>query len=174
MTLTLKVEFNGHLFLEGSPGVKSANLWKKVGGRVWRARSASLHGGLGRSPSGVQGQSSLSGGQGAKPPWSWRHFSLMKANFAWIFDTIMSFYHWRHTAEYQDYCRISKSELTVATTAGWFPGRNICQWASPTEVVCTIQGLIPTLSVHFVYCFICFNSNFCLSKQQLRSDSCHQ
>ena len=32
----------------------------------------------GLAPSGVQGQSAWSGGQGATPPWSWKHFSILK------------------------------------------------------------------------------------------------
>ena len=44
-------------------------------------RGARAYNGVwGWSPSGVQGQSPWSGGQGAKPPWSWKHFSPRTSN----------------------------------------------------------------------------------------------
>jgi len=49
--------------------------------RIWRAREREPMGVWGRYPSGVQGQSPWSGGQGAKLPWSWRHFTAEESKF---------------------------------------------------------------------------------------------
>ena len=58
--------------------------WKGsvVGGTMASAEHKHITGVWGQSPRGVQGQSPWSGGQGAKPPWSWKHFGHWMSNGA--------------------------------------------------------------------------------------------
>ena len=50
--------------------------------RIWRAREREpIWGSGGGAPSGVQGQSHWSGGQGGEAPWSWRHFTAEESKF---------------------------------------------------------------------------------------------
>ena len=60
---------------------KSGLILRKIldctGGDIYGERGArGYNGGMGAEPSGVQGQIPWSGGQGAKLPWSWQHFSV--------------------------------------------------------------------------------------------------
>jgi len=77
-------------YLIGSVRVRTLELGGSAGAYGERVQREPITEVWGRAPSGVQGQSPWSGGQGTKFPWSWRHFTNWDTHFLTNFSCFMT------------------------------------------------------------------------------------